>query len=199
MSTRGALILGGTVVLGLGVAFFLRGIEWKTSPWAAGTTLGSFDRVAVYDNGPVFSLSHGKNYAEDGTYFGQKWQCVEFIKRYLYLAQGHRMPDGMGYAISFYDSTIPQGEINPQRGMLQFGQGGGKPPTGGDLIVFGGAAGYGHVGIVVATGADFIEVGQQNKPPVRETLKLAKTAEGGYRVEAGLPPLGWLRVPRKSL
>ena len=184
-------IAGCVVVLVCAVGFHLWQSEGKL---AAGVAIANFDGVNVYDNGLLFSRSHGRHYADDGYYYGQKWQCVEFVKRYLYQVKGHRMPDAMGNAIDFFDPNVPQGGLNRRRGMLQFAQGGAEPPRKGDLVVFGGAMGYGHVGIVVATGDGFIEVAQQNKAPVRDHLSLVHTTDG-YKLEAGLPPLGWLRVP----
>ena len=192
------LVLSALVVVlcGTGAYVFLRGFEWKGSPWANGTAIESLDGVAVYDNGPIFTVSHGRHYAGDGTYFGQKWQCVEFIKRYLYQARGHVMPDGMGHAISFFDEETPHGALNLGRGMLQFRQGETEPPRKGDLIVFAGAGGYGHVAIVAATGDDFVEIVQQNASPARQRLVLSRSKNiGGFLVEHALPTLGWLRVP----
>lgn len=189
--------LAACVILTAGGVVYLRGFTWTTSPWAQGNVVTTFDGVPVYDNGPLFAVSHGRHYAPDGYYFGQKWQCVEFIKRYLYQTRGHRMPDVMGHAVSFFDPSVPQGGVNAARGMVQYKAGGNEAPKKGDLIVFAGAGGYGHVGIVVAAGADFIEVAQQNKPPARERIELAATSDKGIRSIplSGLPALGWLRLP----
>ena len=65
--------------------------------------LDSYRGVPVYDNGLLYFRNHGKNYSKDGYYFGQKWQCVEFVKRFYYQAKNHRMPDVMGHAKSFFD------------------------------------------------------------------------------------------------
>jgi hypothetical protein len=54
----------------------------------------SYKRVSVYDNGLIFFRSHRKNYGGDGWYFGEEWQCAEFIKRFHYEAKKHIMPDG---------------------------------------------------------------------------------------------------------
>ncbi len=192
------LVLAIIVFLGgLGIGWVLwRGFDWNDSPYARGTPLENLDGVAVYDNGPLFTVTHGRNYAADGYYFGQKWQCVEFIKRYLYTAKGLRMPDVWGHAISFFDPDLPHGALNVKRGMTQYAQGGGEKPRPGDLLVFSGAGGYGHVAIVSSVGTDYVEVVQQNSPPPRERLKLA-AANGRYTI-LGRPALGWLRVPEKT-
>ncbi len=101
------------------------------------------------------------------------------------------MPDGMGHAKSFFDATVPHGELNLQRGMLQFANGGQESPEPDDLLVFGGF-GFGHVAIVSRVGADDIEVVQQNifgRP--RQTHRLERAADGGYRIDGAS---GWLRV-----
>jgi len=174
------------------------GFPWANDRYSTGIAVEGLDGVAVYDNGPKFEDAHGRNYASDGYYFGQKWQCVEFIKRYLYQAKGLRMPDVWGNAISFFDPDVAHGALNSKRGMIQFRQGGDEPPRRGDLIVFGGAAGYGHVAIIANVDAMSIEVVQQNMPPARERLVLRR-ANGGYVVDGRLPPLGWLRLPDAAL
>lgn len=155
--------------------------------------------MPVYANGPLFAVSHGRHYAADGYYFGQRWQCVEFVKRYLYQAKGHRMPDVMGHAISFFDPSVSQGALNTKRGMIQFAAGGKEWPKQGDLVVFGGAGGYGHVGIVASTiaysTAARVEIIQQNKSPAHEWLEIVFD-DKGVTLAGGLPVLGWLRVPR---
>ncbi len=83
--------------------------------------LDSYKGIPVYDNGLFFFRSYGKNYAPDGYYFGQKWQCVEFVKRFYHDARNHKMPDVMGHAQSFFDETLPDGAVNSRRGLL-FGQ-----------------------------------------------------------------------------
>ncbi len=194
-------ILIGTLAIGFVAAcaafIFVRGFEWQSSPWAQGRVVETFDGVSVYENGPVFSVSHGRHYAPDGYYFGQKWQCVEFIKRYLYEAKGHRMPDVMGHAASFYDPAVPHGGFNTRRGMTQYSADRGERPKPGDLMVFGGVAGYGHVGIAIAVTNDFVVVAQQNKPPAREGIQMVPGADGRISFKSGLPVVGWLRVPER--
>ena len=182
------LVLGG--VTGLVI---VRGFDWPGSPWSEGKSLETLNGIAVYDNGPMASMSHGRSYAPDGYYFGPKWHSVEFVKRYLYQARSQRLPDGMGSAASFFDTDTPQGALNERRGLMQFRQGGMDPPIAGDVVVFGGDD-DGHLAIVASVGDDFVEVVQQNAAPPRERLPLARGG-GAYRIRGGRPALGWLRVP----
>jgi len=181
------------VLLCAGAAFFVRqGFEWPGSPWSGGKAIERLDGVPVYDNGPIASLSHGRSYAEDGTYFGRKWQPAEFVARYLYRARGHVMPVGSEDPLGFFDDQTPQGAVNEKRGLVQFRQGGTERPRKGDVLVLGGS-GDGQVAIVAAVGEDFIEIVRQDAWPPR--MRLPLSSAGGYRVVSPLPALGWLRVP----
>ena len=76
-----------------------------------GKEIDSFKNVAINYNGIIYTNSYGKNYSEDGYYYGQKWQCVEYIKRFYYQAKKHKMPDVYGNAKDFFDPGIQQGEL----------------------------------------------------------------------------------------
>ncbi|MEN3929644.1 CHAP domain-containing protein [Microvirga sp. W0021] len=183
------LLLSGAVVAGAKIYFHSIHKTYEN-----GIIIAQLDDVPVYDNGPIFNIAHGRHYAEDGYYLGQKWQCVEFIKRYLYQAKGHRMPDVWGHAISYYDKELPHGKLNDKRGMIQFQQGGNEKPQQGDLIVFSGAGGYGHVAIIAAVSDNEVEIVQQNSPPAREKLPLI-SKDGNWEI-GKRSTLGWLRIPQ---
>lgn len=176
----GALAVGGICLL------------WATG--GVGQKVDSYRGVAVYDNGPLVAKSHGRHYSKEGYYFGQKWQCVEFMKRFLYEALGHRMPDVWGNAKDFFDDSLPTGALNPKRGLLQYRNGGPTSPLPGDVLVFTNGA-YGHVAIVCLVGTNQIEVIQQNidgHPRARFTLS---NTDGRFLVGEKYQPAGWLRVP----
>ena len=146
--------------------------------------------VAVYDNGPLIANSHGKHYSPSGYYWGQRWQCVEFVKRFYDEAKGHQMPDVWGHAKDFFDAAVAQGGVNQRRGLRQFRNGGEVAPELDDLFVFGGA--YGHVGIVSEVTSNSVEIVQQNiyrKPRARFGL----VATNGTFVVKSKGLLGWLR------
>jgi surface antigen len=168
--------------------------------WAeqsVGRKLDEFRGVAVYDNGPLIAKSHGRHFGGDGYYFGQKWQCVEYVKRFFHQAHDHRMPDVWGHAKEFFDDAVPWGQVSPRRGLVQFRNGGAEPPRAGDLVVF--TNGFcGHVAIVCAVRSNEVEVIQQNtlgRPRDVFSLTSGKDRHQGGEEYA---PAGWLRVPPKK-
>jgi surface antigen len=139
--------------------------------------------VKVYNNGPDFPKSHGKHYAAGNSfYFGKKWQCVEFIKRYYFLALSHQMPDGSGNAKDFFDAAVKHGKLNRRRNLLQYHNGANDKPRPDDILVFDGS--YGHVAIVTRVDADELEVIQQNIF-MRPRQKFSITKQGEKYVVGG--------------
>jgi len=156
-----------------------------------GDSLDSYNGVIVYNNGANYSKSYGRHYSSDSTYYGKKWQCVEFIKRYYFDHLHFVFKDGMGHAKSFYDPNIKSGKLNRQRGLLQFANGMNSCPRPDDILVFDGS--FGHVAIVTSVTKNTVEVIQQNiymRP--RQEFKLT-LVDGNYTVGDSRKPLGWLR------
>ena len=167
-------------------------------PPEIGDVLDSHREVDIHYNGKQFKISHGSRYSKDGYYYGKRWQCVEFAKRFYFDAKGHRMPNVWGHARDFFNPEVPQGAINPDRGLVQFQNGGDVAPQADDLVVFRGGA-FGHVAIVSEVGEDFIELVQQNVgTKARVRWQLVRDEEGRYRVAGKRPPAGWLRLPLGS-
>ena len=148
--------------------------------------------------GVPYTRSWGRHYAGDGYYYGQKWQCVEFMKRYYHDRLRHSFPDVMGHAAEFFDAGTPHGEVNVRRGLWQFANGGDVPPQVDDVLVWTGN-GYGHVAIVTRVANGEVAWIQQN---VRAGTRGAATIEvrdgkcsvGEYGVLGA--PAGWLRVKK---
>jgi surface antigen len=185
--TRFKFLIGSLIFLGvaLAVLFF-----WNSR--RVGRVLDSYRNVPVYDNGLLFFHSYGKNYSQNGYYFGQKWQCVEFIKRFYYQAKGHKMPDVMGHAKSFFDEKLPDGALNSRRGLIQYQNGSTNKPWLDDLIVFTDTK-FGHVAIVTTVTENSLEVIQQNiLSGTRRQFSLV-TSNGHYFVTDPRRPAGWLR------
>lgn len=158
-----------------------------------GKPLTQHKGVSVYHNGQLYAESYGRHYSPDGYYYGQKWQCVEFVKRFFFLAKQHRMPNVWGHAKDFFDSSINHGELNKQRGLVQFFNGKEQAPQLDDLLVFQDTL-YGHVAVVSEVGKSWVEVVQQNiygKPRQRFSLAHEKNL---YSILAPRRPAGWLRI-----
>lgn len=163
----------------------------------AGTRIDEYKGIPVYSNGANYMSDHGLNYSEDGYYYGYKWQCVEFVKRFYYLEYGHEMPDGAGHAKYFYIPALKQGEFNEQRGLNQYHNGGDVKPKEDDLLVFTKGA-YGHVAIISEVGDGWLEVVQQNSEVPRERYTLSEK-NGTYTIIGEDTPAGWLRINQNSL
>jgi surface antigen len=185
-------IVGVLVILAVGIWVWVR--YFSVYGDGGARVLDRFDGVAVYDNGEDYVRSWGRHYAWSGYYYGQKWQCVEFVKRYFYQAKGHRMPEVMGHAIDFWDGSVGHGGMNEGRGLRQYVNGGDMAPREGDLIVIAWTR-YGHVAIVSGVDEDggYMEIVQQNvRGRTRE--RLAYFVEDGRHVvgEEG-EVIGWMR------
>lgn len=85
---------------------------WLGNLALVGRKLDSYRQVDVFDNGLLYFRSYGRHYSPEGYYYGQKWQCVEYIKRFYFQSLGHRMPDVMGHAKDFFDPALTQCSLN---------------------------------------------------------------------------------------
>jgi surface antigen len=160
--------------------------------WKVGRVLDSYKGVPVYDNSLFFFLSYGRHYSNDGYYYGQKWQCVEYVKRFYCDAKGHMMPDVMGHAKSYFDESLPDGALNKRRGLVQFRNGLNEKPCLDDLLVFNDTR-YGHVGIVTEVGKDYVEIIQQNVLGHTRQRFLLTESNGQFFIVSPRRPAGWLR------
>jgi surface antigen len=161
-----------------------------------GTKIDSYKGVIVYSNGKDYTASYGLSYSEDKYYYGLKWQCTEFVKRFYYKVYNHKMPDGAGNAKYYFNTMLEQGEFNTQRGLYQYKNGGDVKPKEDDLIVFTDGK-YGHVAIISRIGVDWLEVVQQNSELSRKRYKLTKI-NNKYYVDGDRKPAGWLRLREYS-
>ena len=157
-----------------------------------GSQIDSYKQVPAFENGFHFHHSQGKHYADDGYYYGQKWQCVEYIKRFYRLAKSHEMPNIWGHARDFFDAHLADNTLNPARGLIQFNNHGPMCPARDDILVFHDSQ-YGHVGIVTSVSDSQVEIIQQNifgKPRQIFSLEYNNNA---YSILQPRVAVGWMR------
>lgn len=184
------LVLIGILLLGFGVGLhFLFRTPLEERPPAK--IMDNYRSVPVYYNGPDYTKDKGESFSPDGYYYGLKWQCVEYVKRFYFIAKHYRMPNVYGNAKDFYDPFVPQGGLNQQRGLIQYINGGNEKPETDDILVFTNPP-YGHVAIVTKVTADTIEVIQQNVKSSRQVFTLTVNNRHFF-VGTSWKPVGWLR------
>lgn len=161
---------------------------------SVGSVIARYRGVPAYQNGNKVAKSHGRHYAANGYYYGQKWQCVEYVKRFYHDALGHRMPSVWGHARDFFDPGTGHGGINPLRGLVQYRNGGDMAPEPDDLLVFR-TGNLGHVAIVTKVTRNSVEVVQQNIHGSPTSVHPLTRRDGRWTVGKDDRPAGWLRLP----
>lgn len=186
------IVLIGTLVLHWGTCH-APDLSFAVPKHRPGDPLDSLHGVVVFHNDGM-RATHGRHVV-DGYNVGLKYQCVEFVKRYYLEHYDHRMPNSYGNAKDFFDTTLVDGELNADRGLLQFSNPSRTRPREGDLVVYDAWVGnaFGHVAIISAVDNGEVEVIQQNTRSTRTTFDLDHT-DGHWRIDHDRIA-GWLRMP----
>jgi surface antigen len=165
-----------------------------------GDRLDSLNHVIVYYNGGMGNVS-GRNTSPDGYNIGLKYQCVEFVKRYYYEYYKHKMPNAYGNAIDFFNKELKDGELNADRGLIQYTNPSKSKPQVGDLIIMDATRTneYGHVVIVSNVTDDEVEIIQQNAGNPDHPRDLFDLEQNDRLWEIDHTRiLGWLRMRQAS-
>jgi len=142
----------------------------------------------------------------DGQYMGQKWQCVEFARRWLYVNHGQVFDDvAMAHDIFRLQSIRVVAE-DAHVPLRAFRNGSPRHPGPGALLIWDEGGEFpmtGHVAIVVEATATFVRIAEQNyrhhkwlegRQYSRE-LKVTVSTGGEYHVECDSGTstiLGWV-------
>ncbi|MCB1740379.1 MAG: bifunctional glutathionylspermidine amidase/synthase [Gammaproteobacteria bacterium] len=101
----------------------------------------------------------------DGIYLGQKWQCVEFARRWLYVNKGYIFDNvAMAYEIFRLDS-VRAVDSNQRLPLRSFRNGSRRHPEPGGLLVWDEGGQFertGHVAIITTVSAERIRFVEQN-------------------------------------
>jgi len=196
MKRRYWLILFFSLILVAGLGYVLSRKYSLNTSYEVGQAIDSLHGVKVYYNGSVRHVE-GRNLTPDNYNLGQKYQCVEFVKRYYYQRLHHKMPDPSGDAKDFYENGLSDGERNTKRNLIQFNNGSATCPDTSDLLVFGPSLfnPFGHVAIVSDVTGLELELIQQNPGPFgKSRVRIGIRSENGRWYLAESRVLGWLRL-----
>lgn len=147
--------------------------------------------VAAQSNGRDM---HTGNSCDSRGEFGNRYQCVEYVKRfYAHVFGVADAADWRGNGGDYYRKA-------EGFGLVRFENGGANGPQVDDIMVFAGGA-HGHVAVVTRVTSDHVEIVEQNWSTTgRATLRVVTTGgsvtvspRGGYRIS------GWLRHPSRVL
>lgn len=142
----------------------------------------------------------------DGIFMGYKWQCVEFVRRWLYINKQYTFDDvSMAYDI-FRLRTVRNHSDDRLLPLHSFKNGGKRRPEPGCLLIWDAAGEFavtGHVAIVTEVHDEYIHVAEQNADnniwpegqPFSRQLQTRTTEDGGYWIEPDHEDtsiLGWV-------
>jgi glutathionylspermidine amidase/synthetase len=142
----------------------------------------------------------------NGVFMGYKWQCVEFVRRWLYLKRQYVFEDvSMAYDI-FRLRNVTKVSDKSLLPLHSFRNGSRRRPEQGCLLIWEAAGEFeltGHVALVTEVHDEFIRIAEQNVDnsawPQGQTwsrqLEATITEDGGYLVEPGFAGdslLGWV-------
>jgi len=144
-----------------------------------GDELAQAKGIPIYSNGTGISScaeeDTRRHTDKDGYSYGLKWQCVEFVRRYYKDHLNHKMPVQWGNAVDYFRENVRHGEINEERGLIQYRNNSPEKPQVDDIVIFPKmAGGLGHVGIVTEVRDSSIIVAQQNAQPSIASYKLTE-------------------------
>jgi hypothetical protein len=163
-----------------------------------GETLGSSGAVEAYSNCAPGCINPEPNEWQ-GTFTGIRWQCVEYVRRWLLVNTGAVYGD-VDIAADIWDQVDHLVDVASRKKLPleAWPNGSTQPPRTGDLLVYARAyLGTGHVAVV--TDVDYangvIEVGEQNYQNTRwpgdyaRRIVLARKGDGWWLHDAYL--IGW--------
>ncbi|PTA68340.1 CHAP domain-containing protein [Deinococcus arcticus] len=133
-----------------------------------GVEIGSFKGISAYYNGPIEKQTWANSFGAGGLYYGWKWQCVEFVRRFTHLNSGVYLYE-KGHAGTWFKNHVQDGQKghsgHPQYrnydAKTNLRTGSRTKPEVGDVIVIGTST-YGHVAIVAEVNDENIVIVQQN-------------------------------------
>jgi surface antigen len=170
----------------------------------AGIETGSLDGVPGYYNGTDYSQTWASHISKDGFYYGEKWQCVEYVRRYYHDALSTNIThkgdaktwftDGLKDGVATFDG-LNQYSYSSKATKSKDDDGFSVKPQKGDILVLQ-VGGYGHVAIVAEVSDTNVKIAQQNvySDGFTSDFGIKKLSTGEWQFKTGSP----LALLRKS-
>lgn len=186
------------------VIFFISSnIKANPDVTAFGTVLGSNKGIFAYSNGNSDFISE-EFYENVGIFYGMKWQCVEYARRWLIGLFGI----SFGRVEAAEDIWSLEGFVfveNLEKVSIEkVENGSGCKPEVGNVVIYGRGGKeipYGHVAIVVDVGEFGVRLAEQNWEndywPGDYSREINFTVADGryYLIDEEYPVLGWIEYP----
>jgi glutathionylspermidine amidase/synthetase len=142
----------------------------------------------------------------NGVFMGYKWQCVEFVRRWLYLNKGYIFEDvSMAYEV-FNLKEVSLVNSNKKLAVFSFKNGSKRKPEAGSILVWkeiGEFTVTGHVAIITEVLETSVKIAEQNLEHQKwgesrswsRELKMSQSKDGTFHIECSYKDteiLGWL-------
>lgn len=118
----------------------------------------------------------------------------EFVERYYLENYQHQMPMKSGHPKDYYLKGVPDGELNRERGLIQYRNPSKTKPAVGDILVYASNVHnqFGHVAIIAKVTDNRVEIIQQNTGKRTRATYVLNAEAGKYEIK-NPRVLGWLR------
>jgi len=161
---------------------------------AYGSIIGSSHGIPVYSNHCPKTCDHGIHYSH-GIYCGEKWQCIEFARRYWIEQYGITFPSVKNACDLIRLKHCTSVKTGKKYNVQQCHNGGHAAPMIGSLLLWSkemNKRGTGHVAVITGKSKNKIHITQQNETNVHDTLPYYVINHMYYIDSPYL--LGWIRL-----
>ena len=185
------------------ILLFFEGIRAATDVTPYGTNLGANKGTIGYSNGNSDYIS--EEYNQDGDiYYGMKWQCVEYSRRWLIQQYRYTFESVDGAADIWSLKNFVDVDTSHAVNITKVENGSKCKPEVGNVLIYkrgGSDIPYGHVAIIVDVSDYGIKVAEENWDndywPGNYSREMNFTIKNDkyYLIDEEYPMYGWIEYP----